>query len=223
MRRFALLLSSISLLLAFGATAGHADNANPGVLPVGSTAFGQTYGQWSATWWNWAASQPSATSAVTDTTGANCAVAQSGPVWFLAGTTGGFATRRCTIPVDTAILFPIINGECSKAEGNGTTKAELAACATDLMNHVTEKDARVDGTPLVNLDNYRVQSPLFTLTAAQDNAFGIPAGKTKSVAEGFWILLAPLSAGQHTIQFHGEAVFGTFTFEEGVTYNLTVR
>ena len=40
------------------------------------------------------------------------------------------------------------------------------------------------------------------------------------MAEGFWILLAPLSAGQHTIQFHGEAVFGTFTFEEGVTYNF---
>jgi hypothetical protein len=223
MRKFALLLSLIAVPLAVGAPAAKADNPNPGVLPVGSTAFGQTYGEWSAAWWNWAASQTLAKSAVADTTGANCGVGQSGPVWFLAGTTGGFVTRTCTIPSDTAILFPIINGECSTAEGNGTTDAELAACAKDLMDHVTAKDASIDGTPLVNLDSYRVGSPLFTLRAVRNNAFGIPAGKTNSVAEGFWILLAPLSAGQHTIQFHGTAVFGTFTFEEGVTYNLTVQ
>ena len=108
-----------------------------------------------------------------------------------------------------------VDQKAQAAGQNATSAQQMADTANNRVGVLTNT--------VVNLDNYRVQSPLFTLTAAQDNAFGIPAGKTKSVAEGFWILLAPLSAGRHTIQFHGEAVFGTFTFEEGVTYNLTVR
>jgi hypothetical protein len=96
---------------------------------------GKTYGQWSAAWWQWAANISEPSSPVTDDTGADCAVNQNGPVWFLAGTTEGSATRRCTVPPGKAILVPIINGECSTVEGDGTTEAELRACAEDLMDH----------------------------------------------------------------------------------------
>ncbi len=48
-------------------------------------------------------------------TGEHCAEGQSGPVWFLAGTTTNihWAKRRCIIPMGKAILFPIIVSQFS--------------------------------------------------------------------------------------------------------------
>src|SRR5688572_14977685 len=43
----------------------------------------------------------------------------TGHVVFLAGTSGGTTTRSCTIPAGKSILVPLINVECSQAEGNG--------------------------------------------------------------------------------------------------------
>ncbi len=211
-----------------GSTMAFARNSNPGVLPPNSHAFGMTYNEWSAKWWQWAVNIPASNSPITDTTGANCAVNQSGKVWFLAGTAtstagGPGVTRTCTVPSGKAILFPIINGECSQIEGNGTTQAQLSACAKSLIDPVTTVTATVDGVDLQNLtppnSPYRVQSPLFTFTSVLGNPFGIPAGQSPSVADGYWILLAPLSTGQHTIHFLG-SIPTVFTTE--VTYNLTV-
>jgi hypothetical protein len=74
--------SSIVLVGIFvaliGATVAFAANPNPGVLPPNSHPFGRTYGEWSAKWWQWAVSIPASNSPITDTTGANCAVNQSG-------------------------------------------------------------------------------------------------------------------------------------------------
>jgi hypothetical protein len=56
-------------------------------------------------------------------------------VVFLAGTTGGSATRSCTIPAGKSILVPVINVECSEAEGQGRTPAELRACAKGSQTH----------------------------------------------------------------------------------------
>jgi len=53
--------------------------SNPGVLGPGSQ-YGLTFGQWGAAWWQWALEQPTPTNPLLDTTGANCGVAQSGPV-----------------------------------------------------------------------------------------------------------------------------------------------
>ena len=52
-----------------------------------------------------------------DNTGKNCGQKQSGPVWFLASTTGGSAaTFMYLLPAGKALLFPIINSECNYAE-----------------------------------------------------------------------------------------------------------
>ena len=72
--------------------------AVPMVLPPGSTVVGKTIGEWTAEWWKWAFSQSVPNDAFTDATGANANVGQSGPVFFVAGTTGGTATREFTVP-----------------------------------------------------------------------------------------------------------------------------
>src|SRR5689334_15805444 len=58
-------------------------NAGPGVLPVKSSPYGMTYGQWSARWWQWAFSLPIDRSPLFGT--ADCSAGQSGLVWFLPG------------------------------------------------------------------------------------------------------------------------------------------
>jgi hypothetical protein len=212
--------------------------ANPRVLPPTGAYAGSTYATWSEAWWRWAMAIPSAQSPLADATGANCTVGQSGPVWFLAGTTGGTATRTCAVPAGKAVLFPIFNAEWSAAEANaanggcfvpgvspaGTSQAALSACAAAQIDHVTSVNASVDGVAIRDVQQYRSRSGLFSFNAVGGNVFSVPAGTTSAVSDGFWILLAPLSPGSHTIRFEGIADFPElkFTFQEGVDYTLTV-
>ena len=70
---------------------------------------------------------------------------------------------------------------------------------------------------------FRFDSPLFTITFAPNNGFGVPAGTGSAVADGYWVLVKPLAVGKHTINFRGKAVFPDSKFKVGVHYNLTVR
>jgi hypothetical protein len=216
-----------ALLAAALLTGVLAPSASAGFTVVQPTEkyAGKTYGQWSAAWWQWAANISEPSSPITDATGKNCGVNQKGAVWLLAGNAGGSTTRRCTVPQDKAVLFPVINAECSSVEGNGTTDAELRGCATSFMDQVTETAASVDGTPIElgtppNQSHFRFQSPLFTITFAPNNGFGIPAGTGSSVADGYWVLLRPLAAGKHSVDFHANAP--TLGFELSLHYALTV-
>jgi len=215
-------------ILLFAPLAAAAKNPNPGVLPVNSHAYGMTYGEWSEEWWKWALSIPADRNPVTDTTGDFCAEGQSGKVWFLAGTFGTSETRSCTIPAGKALFFPIINGESSKIQGYGDTEEVLREDATATADAITFVEVIVDGkklqTELQTEPNlgYRVQSGLFTIWLPPDNVLEIPTEEGVSsiaVADGYWIMLAPLSVGEHTIHIHGEV--GSFFVTE-VTYELTV-
>ena len=86
--------------------------------------------------------------------------------------------------------------------------------------------------PLVNSESqdplppdsaYRVLSMPFTFDAVADNPFGIAAGDSQAVADGYWILLPPLSPGKHTIHFRGVLPLPefAFTFETEVTYYIS--
>ena len=220
--RSALFSFTFGFLLTMTPLAQAATNPNPGVFPVSSKPYGATYGQWSAKWWQWALSIPASSNPLLDTTGANCAVAQSGPVWFLAGTFGTSEVRACTIPSRNSILFPVINTECSTIEGNGSTETELRACAKFFMDAVSLLEASVDGKSLVKLTSYRFVSPLYTFTLPSGDILGLGPGSSPSVADGFWIMLQPLEAGTHAVHFKGGLVLPGFAFETEATYTLTI-
>jgi hypothetical protein len=44
-----------------------------------------------------------------------------------------------------------------------------------------------------------------------------------AVVAGYWLMLAPLTRGQHTIRFGSTARFEDFEFEVHTTYRLTVE
>ena len=109
--------------------------ADRGIHPPCSKPYGLTYGEWSARWWQWIESIPAATNPNFDTTGADCAQGQAGPVWFLAGDFGGTVVRHCTIPVGVSVLFPVINigfgvlgGDCWGTGGPNPNPALLPNC-----------------------------------------------------------------------------------------------
>jgi hypothetical protein len=197
------------------------------VYPPDSNPYNLTYGDWSAKWWQWALSIPANTNPLIDQTGENCAVNQSAPVWFLTGTQGGPAERRCVVPEGMAIFFPIINAYASYVENPLVkTESELRALLKSPFDQVRVAEATVDGVKLENLVNYRVQSPLFNFTYPENNIGGVPPGPSQAVAEGYWVMLHPLAAGEHTIHFRGgivdPTVTGAINFVTDVTYHLTI-
>jgi hypothetical protein len=201
---------------------------SPYVFSPDSKPYGMTYGEWSVKWWQWIESIPKEHNPVSDSTGKNCAVNQNGPVWFLAGTSGGSAERSCTIPAGKDIFAPLINNECSYVENkNLKTESELRACAIAGNNGATGLTATIDGVAISNLNRLRIASPLFNLTFAPGNGAGLPPSSTQSVSDGFWIFLKPLSPGTHEIKFGGAvenfAEGSVNNFANHVTYHLMVQ
>ncbi len=82
-------------------------------LPIAapdSAPNGRTYAEWNASWWQWAWAQPDATHPLSQTGAVDLASGQTGDVWFLGGAfAGGTYTRSGTVPVGTALFFPILN------------------------------------------------------------------------------------------------------------------
>jgi hypothetical protein len=183
------------------------DNSNGqiAVFPADSKPYSLTYGEWTAKWWQWGYSIPKDINPAYDDTGKNCAQKQNGPVWFLAGTYGHAVNRKCDIPAGKAILFPVLNSECSFAVfPKLNTLAELRLCAKTIQDQVSSLKASVDGIPIPNLHEYRIQSPSFNFTLPRNNILGLSANvTTQAIADGNWVFLKPLSPGSHKITFKG--------------------
>jgi hypothetical protein len=202
-------------------------NANPGVISIDDAP----YGPLSAAWWQYVYSLPQSNSPFFDPTGAHCAVGQAGSkVFFLVGI-APTATQSCTVPAGTTLFFPVVNFEGDNVcpvNSPPLTVAQLRQLAAGLMDDAaTSVHASIDGVAVQHVSSYRVTSPVFSVTvpAAANlcNAFGGTASGITFrpvVGDGYYLLLAPLPPGQHTIVFGGAVPSVGFSLED--TYNLTV-
>jgi hypothetical protein len=220
---------------------GHGNLGNPRVAPPQSNPYGQSYSQWSAAWWQYALSIPTDQSPFLDTSGVNFSVGQTGNVWYLSGTfclnpngqpctsfNPATVVRDVTLRSGISLFFPILNSEADNLnfvtgqQDLGFTIPELRAQAKafidDTVGHLT---CTIDGTPVQNLDLFRVTSPVFSYTLPANNIAGVPAQTVfPAVSDGVFLMVRPLSVGQHTIHFTGAAP--DFNFALDVTYNITV-
>lgn len=222
--------TSIAAPLRTGHTGGGGGNQNPGILPIGSSAYGKSYGDWSALYWQWALGQPASCNPQLDATGACVSVGQSGNVWFLAGTGGQSAERNITIPAGKALFFPVhqwIFGasvyDCDPSvPGVPCDVPTLRSAAAGAVAAASTVEAWIDGVPVEDIRTYRATSPnSFSITmVANDVIPGIPAGTyAPHVSDGYWLLLAPLSVGTHTVMDH---VVSDIGFEYTLTDHITV-
>jgi hypothetical protein len=214
--------------------AGAAHDRRP--FPRDSSPYGNTYGEWSAQWWQWLLAIPTPKNPNLDTTGEDCAEGQTGPVWYLAGSFfGGTFTRSCTVPAGKALLLPLVNALFGAGAFDCTPTVPDVLCDLNVLRRATAAlvDANasadnlkveIDGVPVRNLDDFRVQSPVMSLTYPPDNVIAlifnaeVPGGTyTPNVSDGYFLLLPPLSRGKHTIR-----VKSTGGFASEVTYHLTI-
>ncbi len=214
---------------------------NAGILPPTASLHGRSYAEWSAAWWAWNFSLPATNHPLLDT--GDASLGQSGPVWFLGGVfgTSGTNVRSATIPQGTAVFLPIVNAWADNANcpnPDNFTEAQLRIFARSIQDQAHSMFCNIDGVPVAALDDatntpYRVQSPVFDylLPAAHNllydvlgatcysNSAGTVIPVTGAVADGIFLLLPDLAAGNHTIHFHGAVGSG---FVEDITYHLTV-
>lgn len=199
-----------------------------------SKPYNLTYGDWTARWWQWAYSMPRESNPAYDDTGQYCSENQRGPVWFFPGTYGKSVIRECTVPTGKAILFPILNSECSFAEfPELETVEDLRICAKTFQDQVTDLHASIDGQEIskIELEKYRIQSPPFYFTLPENYILDLPTNTTTgAISDGNWVFVKPLIPGRHEISFRGDvsniinnatATVESFAFPSGWNYSTT--
>jgi hypothetical protein len=203
--------------------------AAPGVLPPNSNAYGMGYDELGAAWLEWITSIPTAINPLFDSDGSNAAIGQSGKVWFLAGNTGGTNTRAVSVPAGKALFFPIVNvfwvnlPELGDDPWSPTQEAFARSLLAGIANTGQNLVLQIDGRDFPNVYGVlRVASTVGTCNLPADNLNGGNPGPHPCVADGFWALLPPMSAGKHTIRFAGDQDFFGTIIPLDVTYSLRV-
>jgi hypothetical protein len=164
-----------------------------------------------ARWWIWAESAGNR-NPISDRTGNDCGINQPDDVWFLAGTFGGSAERRCTIPAGQPIFFPVMNLICEVVEGADVGRA-LDECAPQ---------ARVASASLddVELEIVSLTSEgSFAFEAGPTSVIALPNSRFEAVAGGQWVGPVALTSGRHVLRFAAQSD----DIELEVTYQLTVQ
>lgn len=203
------------------------------IVAPNATKYGNDYAGWSAAWWQWNLQLPVDGHPAIDSPDFDINAGQSGDVWFL-GAPFGVVERTATIPAGKALFIAVMNAECSSLEPeesgfHGDTAKEQRTCAKYWNDHNIALFCEIDGVAVKRLESYRVTSPQFTFTAPTPWIFGTTGGTGTAVGDGYYVLVTPLSKGQHTIHFGGILRFTLSEdgfdrdFPLDMTYHLTIE
>jgi len=210
-------------------------NPNPALFPKQAHPYGADLATWADRESAWAYSQPLAHNPVLDQTGADCAIDQSGPVWFvprIAGPRVFSGSRTCTIPAHRALLleigayvdpYPCPDPSFHPAPGQSLYDF-LIADAGAFMDGVDHLEVSLDGQPFGDALGYRVHSAdLFTLTGdpSLQPRFDpcITGSPQPAIVDGFFMMFKPLHPGTHTIRVFGTDVRGA---DKTYVYHLNI-
>jgi len=223
------------------------------ILDPKGTYGGKTYEQWAGEWVKWIYEYPGPESLAYNTPGANCQMGQSTApgeggtdgqpfflgIWDTNDLTGGTFTQPCSVPAGRMLLLQIVSWASYNIPGCANyTMQDCQGITTATVVPLTGIELEIDGesfgsqaadfTPyLVNCTEFPLTIPntptnLFSYYLGCNLSQPPPAGDI--YAGGWFILLAPLSPGSHTIhtRVQDSAYAGLPAFLYDVTYNLTV-
>lgn len=232
--------STLAAFLLFGLAASGAPDK---VLPPSALPYGLSYQEWAAKWWQFFYGQ--STNNMQPLGSPNICEGPASHVLFLNGAPASATeTKRATIFADTSLFFPIVaftadNTACPISDFTTNSADVLAAEAVAGWNaDASLATCTIDGVAVPGLENptnsiYNVVSTPFSYTTAEkDNIVAVSEGEPcltggltiyPAVADGVYLMLAPLSPGRHTIHFVGEAGPLSSPFLKlDITYDITV-
>ena len=222
-------------LLLTVASPAFADNGNMDnsqAFPPQSHPYGASYPEWAARYWQWVMSFPAKHNPGDGT--APQESAQSGKVWFLASSPNHqIVTRQITVPEGKALFFAALAVYENNAACPTPTTNSVEFMLNDLNGlwdtHASLTSVTIDGVPVAKLDNpqttpYRLQTIFNVTVATHDNLFAgdcvLDGSTVPTVTVGAFLMVKPLSVGNHTIEIRGEAA--PFLIKK-VTYDITVK
>jgi hypothetical protein len=240
MKKLLIYSCSFLVLMFCFHTQGIAGQHGPKIAKVNSKlTIPMLYANLGAQWWQWALQAPAANTPLVDD-GTNCRVGQQGPVWFLAGTFGSGdpvtpTERNCDVPNGKAIFFPVLTSVYGAFLNDPPDQrtSEYVRSATNSCDRDTVQmlSVTIDGIPVKDPTKYYTssyESPIFQIQLPTDNFLGATSGDvpelllSPSAHQGFYIFIASLTPGQHTIEWAGTWDCDGSATGENIKYNLNV-
>jgi len=234
--------SALAALTGLALLAIAATSASAQVLPPSSLPYGLSYQEWSAKWWQFYYSQ--STDTMRSVGSPDICEGPASRVLFLGGEPQSTTkTNRVTIPAGSPLFFAILAfaADNTSCPTNTFTTNSADVLASEAMAgwdaDATLTTCTIDGVAVPGLENptntiYNVVSPPFSYTTAKKDSVVavaedepcLPGGLTiyPAVADGAYLMLAPLSPGKHTIYFVGEAGPDGSFLTLDITYDITV-
>jgi hypothetical protein len=220
---------TMAMLLASACGGGNDDETVQPLDPEGRH-YGGTYSDWAAEWWRWVyemeptddCGEPAG-----DATGELCDLGQKNSeseVFFLVGTYGGKVKRsKCEVPRDKALFFPLVTSSADNAgetEDSEQSDDQLRGRIDGEFDVMPQKELflSIDGLEIGDLGRFSVKRARYEYTLPEPpnlyDCFGAPGvtGTYEGFTSGYFILLPPLSAGEHELQFGGVIGEGDDTF-----------
>jgi hypothetical protein len=205
------------ILTFYGGSIQAAMPGNPGIRPPNSTPGDLSYPEWHVVCLNWILAMPTninpllhvddeadlATPAphplwVGDY---DASMGQSGNVWILPG---AYATvvREAIIPAGKTLCIPLLNKVVLGMPPIPAAHAFYSSYVK-LVLDTAQISCEIDGVAVNNMEQYRHQSPVTPLFLSENNMLGAPAGPLGYIVDdGYYLILAPLSVGTHTIHWN---------------------
>jgi hypothetical protein len=141
-------------------------------------------------------------------------------IWFLPVSLGGEWEATCDVPAGTFLVLTPGGWECSAAEPepfHGGNEEELRACVDAGFELLSYVEVTFNGETVTDLDDYVVTTRMDTLPA--NNLLG--PDPTITMDKGYFMVLAPLGPGTHTLRAYDE--FASEGFQAGITYTINVH
>lgn len=173
------------------------------VLDPQQKVAGISQAEYAERWWQWATRLPDGVRAYQDSSGAQCGMNQSGPVWFLAGTEGTMrVSRRCDIPSGRFVFFPVIAMIAHARPGKLLDCKTAQAQVRDNNDHLAVASVTLDGQAIQRVDSHRVRSTRCFDAYAKAQYLEHHEAYVPAAIDGYWIMLGPLSEGTHHLVVH---------------------